>query len=282
MISRNRINKVLSVSVDTIDKVLGLLNKIKPLQDKLNKELAKRDDYATTLRVENGKFINYGNCILSESDEIRNSTPWKHWKFSAAIDKDNLNLEIADMFHFGPSIDLVADAFDVDKVCDCSYQSLVNNISDLLEGIEYIIDGNDEIELTDLSNIINHSINLSGVTLSMIFYKMKYNNNLITSDAIVVIRSLTIEIMLLSLFIHQLTFNTTIEESIEMISNTYISKNTLNKFRNNNGYNTGEYIKMWDGKEDNMVAMGIMSKHSNYTPEELYDALVIEYAKVIK
>lgn len=279
MISRHRINKVLSV--DNIDKVLGLLNKIKPIQDKLNKELAKRDDYASTLRVENGKFINYGNCITSESDEIRNSTPWKHWKFSDSIDKDNLNLEIADMFHFGPSIDLVADAFDLDKIYDYSYQSVSNTITELLDSIDYIIDY-DDIELVDLINIINHSISLSGVTLSIMFYKMKYNNNHITPDAISVIRSINMEILLLSIFIHQLSFDTNIEESIEMIGNTYISKNTLNSFRNNNGYNTGEYIKIWDGKEDNMVAMDIMFEHSNYTPEELYDALVVEYAKVIK
>lgn len=279
MISRYRINKVLSV--DNIDKVLGLLNKIKPLQDKLNKELAKRDDYASTLRVENGKFINYGNCITSESDEIRNSTPWKHWKFSDSIDKDNLNLEIADMFHFGPSIDLVADAFDLDKIYDYSYQSVSDTITELLDSIDYIIDY-DDIELVDLINIINHSISLSGVTLSIMFYKMKYNNNHITPDDISVIRSINMEILLLSIFIHQLSFDTSIEESIEMISNTYIAKNTLNSFRNNNGYNTGEYVKIWDGKEDNMVAMDIMFEHSNYTPEELYDALVVEYAKVIK
>ncbi len=279
MINKSRIAEVLLMTVDSGSKVLELLNKIKPLQDKLNKELAKRDDYASTLRVENGKFINYGNCILSESDEIRNSTPWKHWKFSAAIDKENLNLEIADMLHFGPSIDLIADAFDEEKVCECSYLSLVNNISDLLEGIEYVIDGNDEIELTDLINIINHSINLNGVTLSMLFYKMKYSDNEITTDTI---RSLTMEIMLLSIFIHQLTFNTTIDEAIKTIYSTYIIKNTLNKFRNNNGYNTGEYIKIWDGDEDNMVAMSIMFEHNDYTPEELYNALVIEYAKVIK
>lgn len=31
----------------------------------------------------------------------------------------------------------------------------------------------------------------------------------------------------------------------------YVGKNVLNIFRQDNGYKTGDYIKMWDGREDN-------------------------------
>ena len=31
----------------------------------------------------------------------------------------------------------------------------------------------------------------------------------------------------------------------------YIGKNMLNRFRQNNGYKTGEYRKLWGGREDN-------------------------------
>lgn len=37
------------------------------------------------------------------------------------------------------------------------------------------------------------------------------------------------------------------------LCNQYIKKNTLNIFRAKNGYKTGTYIKIWNGKEDNEV-----------------------------
>ena len=40
----------------------------------------------------------------------------------------------------------------------------------------------------------------------------------------------------------------------------YLVKNILNKFRQDNGYATGAYIKMWDSVEDNVVALDIAEK----------------------
>jgi dimeric dUTPase (all-alpha-NTP-PPase superfamily) len=282
MIKRSRVAEVLVVSEDSINKISELLNKIKPLQDNLNKNLAKRDDYATALRVENGKFINYGNCLLSETDEIRNSTPWKHWKFAGEIDTDNLLVELADVNHFAPSLDLVCDGFDVNNEHIANLFTVDNNIEDLLDGVNYVMTDCDGIELADLINILNIGISLSATTLSMLFYKMKYNNNVTTPDSIVAIRTLGMEIMLLSTFIHQLTFNTSLEESINAIYGQYVIKNTLNGFRDNNGYNTGEYIKIWNDKEDNIIAMEIMKEHPDYTPKELYSALDEVYFKSVK
>jgi dimeric dUTPase (all-alpha-NTP-PPase superfamily) len=46
----------------------------------------------------------------------------------------------------------------------------------------------------------------------------------------------------------------------EELFKLYVGKNTLNKFRQDNGYKTGEYIKDWNGKEDNVVLMEILGR----------------------
>ena len=45
----------------------------------------------------------------------------------------------------------------------------------------------------------------------------------------------------------------------EDIYNTYLAKNVLNIFRQQNGYKDGSYIKNWNGKEDNVVLAQIMA-----------------------
>ena len=42
----------------------------------------------------------------------------------------------------------------------------------------------------------------------------------------------------------------------------YIGKNVLNLFRQQNGYKTGEYKKIWNGREDNEFLAGILVKET--------------------
>ncbi|MDK2062749.1 dUTP diphosphatase [Aliarcobacter butzleri] len=51
----------------------------------------------------------------------------------------------------------------------------------------------------------------------------------------------------------------------------YITKNCLNKFRQNNGYKEGIYIKDWNGKEDNVIAFEIANEWG--ADEELFEQL---------
>lgn len=61
----------------------------------------------------------------------------------------------------------------------------------------------------------------------------------------------------------------------------YIGKNCLNVFRQNNGYKTGTYVKIWNGREDNEVLASLVS--SGITDfDSLYAALTSEYEKVEK
>jgi hypothetical protein len=54
----------------------------------------------------------------------------------------------------------------------------------------------------------------------------------------------------------------------------------LNKFRQDNGYKEGSYIKIWDGKEDNVVMQEILNSSSDITPDELYTKLQEAYSKL--
>lgn len=68
--------------------------------------------------------------------------------------------------------------------------------------------------------------------------------------------------------------------SFDELYSGYIGKNVLNKFRQDNGYKTGDYLKNWDGLEDNEQLVAISSTmdlhHKNY-PERLYQALDQQY-----
>lgn len=48
------------------------------------------------------------------------------------------------------------------------------------------------------------------------------------------------------------------ELSFEQLFQHYVGKNVLNFFRQDHGYKTGEYIKIWHGKEDNEVLMDVL------------------------
>ena len=53
----------------------------------------------------------------------------------------------------------------------------------------------------------------------------------------------------------------------------YVGKNTLNKFRWDNGYKEGTYVKVWRGKEDNEVLhayLNILMKVDNLSPNTDY------------
>lgn len=48
------------------------------------------------------------------------------------------------------------------------------------------------------------------------------------------------------------------ELSFDELFRHYVGKNVLNFFRQDHGYKTGEYIKVWNGKEDNEVLMEVL------------------------
>jgi len=63
----------------------------------------------------------------------------------------------------------------------------------------------------------------------------------------------------------------------------YVGKNTLNRFRQHNGYKDGSYVKIWDGLEDNEVLFQILADINDSvsdTAEHIYNSLTIRYQTV--
>ena len=59
----------------------------------------------------------------------------------------------------------------------------------------------------------------------------------------------------------------------------YIGKNILNIFRQDHGYKDGTYIKVWNGKEDNVVMQEILANNSNIGVDERYKELEKAYPR---
>ena len=62
---------------------------------------------------------------------------------------------------------------------------------------------------------------------------------------------------------------------------SYVGKNTLNFFRQDNGYKDGTYIKEWDGLEDNEVLVEILETldptHEDFK-NQVYKGLADRYS----
>lgn len=71
-----------------------------------------------------------------------------------------------------------------------------------------------------------------------------------------------------------------INMSFEDLRNLYLGKAILNKFRWNNGYNDGTYVKVWDGLEDNEYLTSILMCHPDAPADEIYQMLEERYKKL--
>ena len=74
-----------------------------------------------------------------------------------------------------------------------------------------------------------------------------------------------------------------IGRSFEDLYRAYIGKNVLNVFRQDHGYKTGGYVKIWDGREDNEVLTELMAALDSDSPEfrdAVYRSLNAEYVKL--
>lgn len=69
---------------------------------------------------------------------------------------------------------------------------------------------------------------------------------------------------------------TKLNMSNEDVYISYITKNCLNKFRQDNGYKDGSYIKNWNGREDNVVAFEIANEWG--ADEDLFEQLYLDLA----
>jgi hypothetical protein len=106
----------------------------------------------------------------------------------------------------------------------------------------------------------------------------KRNNSKHTENAVLIVMTF----VLLSIA------HPAINKSTDDFIKKYYAKNTLNQFRQDNGYgeDNGGYIKIWNGLEDNVVLDTIIETVEVTEDIELdtviYERLAIEYGKVKK
>jgi dimeric dUTPase (all-alpha-NTP-PPase superfamily) len=193
------------------------------------------------------KEINWLRCIHMEVSELIESTPWKHWKnIDAKPDMENIHIELVDVWHFLMSY--ILQETNIPKAVSlvnthCIYEA--TNIDDI-----------------DIGIIIKESERLSYISLAI------QTGNMPAFAGI----ERFIEQFFRCCKISGLSFN--------WLQKIYIGKNCLNKFRQDNGYKEGTYIKIWDEQEDNVVMMSILNNLQDLTFDSVYKELQSSYSKL--
>ncbi|QKJ23050.1 dUTP diphosphatase [Poseidonibacter lekithochrous] len=189
-----------------------------------------------------GKEINWLRCIHMEVAELIDSTPWKHWKnINAEPDMNNIHVELVDIWHFLMSY--ILQETNVPKAV-----SLVNTHC-IYEAVEDV----------DVKPMIKESEKLSYIALAI------ETGNMPSFSGI-------------ERFIDQFFRCCKISGlSFTWLQKLYIGKNCLNKFRQDNGYKEGTYIKIWNGDEDNVVMVAILEQMESVSFDILYNKLEEAY-----
>jgi len=188
-----------------------------------------------------GKKIDWRRCIYLEAAELVESYPWKHWKnIDAEVDTDNVKVELVDIWHF-----VMSEVLRVNALGDArDLKELASDIKASIanENVEYLQDYYAQIEAIE-ELIEKLFCNFELVDFTATFFRLCEKLGL----------------------------------GFDELYSLYIGKNILNIFRQDHGYKDGTYIKVWNGKEDNVVMQEILANNSNIGVDELYKELEKRY-----
>ena len=186
------------------------------------------------------KDFNWNSAIIAESGELLDSLGYKWWK-KQEPDMENVKVEAIDLLHFVIS-DILQLNYNYEESLEASF--IDETISEFEENFTsdiYEKEFEDE-DLFGLVNILNYNEIPRFATLKIMFKKLDMSN--------------------------------------EDVYIAYIVKNCLNKFRQDNGYKDGSYIKNWNGREDNIVAFEIANEWG--ADEELFEQLYLDLTTYYK
>jgi len=217
---------------------IKLLENMLKLQDKLN--IITCGDKWTSGVTSEGRAINWRRYICMELFELIDSSDrFKHWKnLDADVDFDNIKMEVVDVWHFLMSQALTDLTIDI-TILMYRYHVL-NGEREPVKELDYF----DIIDVAD--DMIKSTYNNCGGSMDKMFH---YFFKLLASVGM----------------------------SFEDLYKQYIVKNTLNTFRQNNGYKQGTYVKEINGSEDNIHIMGMVTNNPSITPDELYEEYQLFY-----
>lgn len=196
--------------------------------------------------TKNGKVIDWRRCIYLEAAELIESYPWKHWKnIDASPDRENIKIETVDIWHF-----VMSEALRIYK------RDAKGNIAKLASDI-VAQSGYQAFKSQAKPSCPDH---YAEIAITEDFMK-----SLFCKD--------DIEILISKFFL----LASVADIDPEGLYQLYIGKNILNTFRQDHGYKDGTYIKIWNGREDNVVMQEILQSSSDISPEELYAKLTQKY-----
>lgn len=189
-----------------------------------------------------GKVIDWRRCIYLEAAELVESYPWKHWKnIDASVDRENIKVELVDIWHFIMSEALRLNALGEQK----SIEALATEIE-------------------------QHRQSASAAKIEADYYK---EIELIESFIQKLFCQFELQSFIQSFF--ELTKSLGLE--FNDLYALYLGKNILNIFRQDNGYKDGTYRKIWSGKEDNVVMQALLKENPDIDAKELYSKLQEHY-----
>ncbi len=221
------------------------------LQNQLN-NATNGEDWTKGI-TKNNKEINWRRCIYMESAEMVDSFPWKHWKnIEVAPDWDNLQIEVVDVWHFIMSLAI-----------EQYTQNMRGGIEDIALNISEIP------SFKSLENSLEHSFGDQKSVLAKVEDIMR---------TVLAKEGVDLDTLLDDFFALVLMSGL----NLETLYRLYVGKNILNQFRQDHGYKDGSYIKVWDGKEDNVVMKRIWEENDELTPEKLYRELTKHYLALTK
>jgi len=189
----------------------------------------------------NSKVIDWYRCIYMESCELIDSYPWKHWKsIDAEVDRENIKIETVDIWHF-----VLSQAIKEARVNKKSLKELSEEISS--------------------KDYFQNYLKTPKRELKSIYEEIEVVEKLIESS----IKRAKVDELFEGFFEVAKVANLSFDELYSL----YVGKNILNQFRQDNGYKSGEYKKIWKNREDNEILQDILLKNPNISPKELYEEL---------
>jgi hypothetical protein len=194
----------------------------------------------------NPDWVNGGASFLRaafvESAEALEHHGWKWWK-KQTIDLPQVQMELIDILHFYLSHTLVSAAGSAPEATRILMADLSSSENIQLDGQSYVLS---ELDIPQLLELIG---------------------------GLAVCRRASYKTLEHTMARCELTWHDAFTQ--------YVSKNVLNLFRQENGYKTGTYVKIWQGEEDNVVLARLMSAldaTSDDFSQQLYAGLQHAYA----
>lgn len=247
---RQLIEQITSPNVTPTEAEFSQMKTIFGLQDDLNTVVA------ASKGLSDWKADPKRDDSLAEALECAEAfkcLPWKWWKAHGGIDLPNLQVEIIDCLHFQIS-DLIRQTPEAHLTLpDFGWGKNVSK---------------DDVRVRFFLTLFLHGFNAAPKSEFLIPILKAWAGTAFSGQGWPNSRP-----YLLGLTCKLLDLD------LQKLHDIYVSKNVLNLFRNRNGYLTGEYIKDWNGKEDNEAMLEIVQE-TGIDAERIYQGLTKRYAEI--